>query len=84
MFQGIRADVNLLDKYNDQETPLNIKKQRDGLDEIKAASNKMDEQSKTTGDLSVKNLPTDSLDVASGEAKVQKNKQFRKEGREDQ
>jgi carboxyl-terminal processing protease len=78
MFQGIRADVNLLDKYNGQETPLNIKKYRDRLDEIKAASKKLDEMSKLTLDLSVKNLPSDSLAIASDKDKVAKNKQFLK------
>ena len=78
MFQGIRADVNLLDKYNGQETPINIKKYRDRLDEIKAASKKLDEMSKLTLDLSVKNLPSDSLALASDKDKVAKNKQFLK------
>ncbi len=78
MFQGIRADVNLLDKYNDQETPLNIKKYRDRLDEIKAAAKKLDDLSKLTTDLSVKNLPSDSLALANDTDKVTKNKQFLK------
>ena len=78
MFQGIRSDVNLLDKYNDQETPLNITKYRDRLDEIKAASKKLDDLSKLTMDLPVTNLPADSLSLASDKDKLAKNKQFLK------
>ncbi|MDQ6901396.1 MAG: carboxy terminal-processing peptidase [Bacteroidota bacterium] len=78
MFQGIRSDVDLLDKYNDQETPLNIQKYRARLDEIKAASKKLDDLSKLTTDLSVKNIPADSLALSGDKDKITKNKQFLK------
>jgi carboxyl-terminal processing protease len=77
-FQGIRDDVNLLDKYNDQETPLNIQKYRQKLDEVKAASKKLDDLSKLSVDLAVKNIPSDSSALVTDKDKVAKNKQFLK------
>ena len=55
-FKGIREDVNLLDKYNDKETPLNIQKYREKLNEIKATSKKLEDLTKLTVDLTVKNI----------------------------
>ncbi|MEO8764994.1 MAG: carboxy terminal-processing peptidase [Ginsengibacter sp.] len=77
-FKGIRDDVNLLDKYNDKETPLNILKYRERLAEIKATSKRLEVLTKLPVDLSVKNITTDSLDLAKDKDKLAKNKQFLK------
>ena len=77
-FKGIREDVDLLDKYNDKETPLNIQKYREKLAEIKATSKQLEDFTKLTVDLSVKNIATDSLELSNDKDKLAKNKQFLK------
>jgi carboxyl-terminal processing protease len=70
--------VDLLDKYNDKETPLNIQKYREKLTEIKATSKQLEDLTKLTIDLSVKNIATDSLELSNDKDKLAKNKQFLK------
>jgi carboxyl-terminal processing protease len=77
-FKGIREEVNLLDKYNDKETPLNIQKYREKLTEIKASSKQLEELTKLPVDLSVKNIATDSLELINDKDKLAKNKLFLK------
>jgi carboxyl-terminal processing protease len=76
VFKGIRDDVNLLDKYGEQQTPLNIQKYRARIDEIKATSKKLEDFSKLSVDLSVKNITADATAMASDSDKIAKNKQF--------
>ena len=77
-FKGIREDVSLLDKYNDKETPLNIQKYREKLAEIKATSKQLEDLTKLSVDLSVKNIGSDSLELSNDKDKIAKNKQFLK------
>jgi len=77
-FKGIREDVNLLDKYNDKETPLNIQKYRAKMTEIKATSKKLEDLTKLPVDLPVKNITTDSIELGTDKDKIAKNKQFLK------
>lgn len=83
VFKDIREDVNLLDKYNDEETPLNIKQYREKLDLIKSLSKKLDSLTKLKVDLPVHNIPSDSLSIGNDSDKVAKNKQFLKRIGED-
>ena len=78
VFKGIREDVDLLDKYNDKETPLNIQKYREKMTEIKATSKKLEDLTKLSVDLTVKNIAIDSLELSYDKDKVTKNKQFLK------
>ena len=78
VFKGIRDDVNLLDKYNDEETPLNINKYREKLEQIKALSKKLDSFDKLSVDLPVHAIVSDSLAIGSDSDKVERNKQFLK------
>ena len=78
VFKGIRDDVNLLDKYNDNETPLNIDKYRERLKIIKTTSKQLEDLTKLTVNLNVKNIPTDSIALVSDKDKMEKNKQFLK------
>ncbi|MEO8413616.1 MAG: carboxy terminal-processing peptidase [Ginsengibacter sp.] len=77
-FKGIREDVNLLDKYSDQEAPLNIQQYRERSEQIKAISKKLDAFTKLSVDLSVTNIATDSLSLVNDKDKLEKNKQFLK------
>jgi carboxyl-terminal processing protease len=77
-FKSIREDVNLLDQYNDKETPLNIQKYREKLTEIKATSKQLEDLTKLPVDLVVKNIVTDSLELSNDKDKATKNKQFLK------
>ena len=77
-FKGIREDVNLLDKYNDKETPLNIRKYREKLTEIKVTSKQLEDLTKLPVDLPVKNIATDSIELSTDKDKTAKNKQFLK------
>jgi carboxyl-terminal processing protease len=77
VFKGIREDVTLLDKYNDDETPLNIQKYRQRQAEIKAASKQLETLTKLPVDLTLKNI--DGFpDVSSDTSKITKSKQFLK------
>jgi len=78
VFKGIREDVDLLDKYNDAETPLNIKKYREQLEQVKSISKKLDSLDKLSVDLPVHNIVSDSLAITGDSDKVEKNKQFLK------
>ena len=77
-FKGIRDDVNTLDKYNDKETPLNIQKYREKLTEVKAISKKLEDLTKLSVDLAVKNVTTDSLALINDKDKTAKNTAFLK------
>jgi carboxyl-terminal processing protease len=78
VFKGIRDYVNVLDKYNDEETPLNITKYRERLTVIKNTSKQLDDLTKLPVKLDVKNITTDSVEIGSQKDKIEKNKQFLK------
>ncbi len=78
VFNGIRNDVNLLDKFNDEEAPLNIKQYRARNEEIKSISKKLDSISKLKVDLPVHNIASDSLALDNDSAKISRNKDFLK------
>jgi carboxyl-terminal processing protease len=75
-FNGIKLDVNLLDKLNDEETPLNIQQYRERMTEIKDASKKLEDLTDLKVDLSVHNIASDSLAILDDSDKIAKNKQF--------
>ncbi len=76
VFKGIKDDVNLLDKYGDEETPLNIQKYRNRVSEIKSTSKQLEDLTKLPVDLTVKSIPADSLSMVGDSDKINKNKQF--------
>ncbi len=77
-FKGIRNDVSKLDKYNDNETPLNITKYREKLAEIKTTSKSLEDLTKLAVELKVANTLNDSVQLAGDKDKIAKNKQFLK------
>lgn len=78
IFKGIREDVNLLDKFNDKETPLNIQQYRAQVDQVKSLSKKLEILTKLTTEFPVHNIASDSLALAKDSDKIEKNKQFLK------
>ena len=78
VFKGIRDYVNVLDKYNDEETPLNITKYRERLAVIKNTSKQLDDLTKLPVKLDVKNITKDSIEIGDQKDKIEKNKQFLK------
>ncbi|MDQ2721338.1 MAG: carboxy terminal-processing peptidase [Bacteroidota bacterium] len=77
-FKGIRESVALLDKYRNDEVPLNIVKYKEMQKEIKDASKRLENFSKSPIDLSVKSIALDSLSFGGDTAKLGKQKQFLK------
>jgi carboxyl-terminal processing protease len=75
-FKNIRETVSLLDKYRNAEVPLNIVKYREMQKDIKAASKRLEEYSKSPANLSVTSLNVDSIGIASDTDKVKKQTQF--------
>lgn len=75
-FEGIKNEVTLLDKYRNEESPLNIVQYKKMQNEIKEASKKLDDYSKLPMDLDVKTLPVDSLDMVGDTAKISHEAQF--------
>jgi carboxyl-terminal processing protease len=77
-FKGIREEVALLDKYRNEETPLNIVKYKQMQKDIEEAAKKLDNYSKLPVDLKTETLAPDSLEIAGDTAKVTKQKIFLK------
>ncbi|MEO8961438.1 MAG: carboxy terminal-processing peptidase [Ginsengibacter sp.] len=77
-FKGIQTEVNMLDKYRNEETPLNINKYKEMQKNIKEASKKLDSFSKLSVPLSTQSLYKDSLSIVGDTAKVARQKQFLK------
>ncbi len=78
VFNGIRQDVDSLDKFNYTEAPLNIEKYRAQEDEIKSLSKRLENLSKLKNQFPVQNIPADSLAIVGDSDKVVKNTQFLK------
>jgi carboxyl-terminal processing protease len=77
-FKNIRETVNLLDKFRNEEVPLNITKYREMQTEIKDASKKLEDYSKLSANLAVKSLGVDSSEIGSDTTKLNKQNQFLK------
>ncbi|HXS58142.1 MAG TPA: carboxy terminal-processing peptidase [Hanamia sp.] len=77
-FKGIRNEVTLLDKYRNDEVPLNIVKYKQMQKEIKDASKRLESFSKSAADLSVKSVAVDSLSFAGDTTRISKQGQFLK------
>ena len=77
-FKGIKNEVALLDKYRNDETPLNIVKYKQMQKDILQASKKLDSFLKAPADMHVQTLPADSLEMAGDTAKVSKQDLFLK------
>ena len=77
-FKGIRETVGLLDKHRNQEVPLNITKYKQMQTEIKEASKKLENFSKTSVDLSVATSAKDSQSMARDTAQIAKQTLFLK------
>ena len=75
-FEGIKNEVSLLDKYRNEESPLNILQYKKMQKDIKEASKKLDDYSKLPTNLDVKTLPVDSLDMAGDTTKITHEAQF--------
>jgi carboxyl-terminal processing protease len=68
----------LLDKYQNEETPLNIVKYKQMQKEIKEAAKKLDNFLKSPVDLHTQTLPQDSVEIATDTAKISKQNTFLK------
>jgi len=77
-FKGIKDEVALLDKYRNEETPLNINKYKEMQKAIKEASKKLDSFSKLPVALNTKSLYSDSLSIAGDTTKISRQVQFLK------
>ena len=77
-FKGIKEQVSILDKYRDEETPLNIVKYKQMQKNIEAAAIKLDEYSKSPVNLDPKTLIPDSLATVGDTSKITMQKQFLK------
>ncbi len=75
-FKGIREAVALLDKYRNEEVPLNIAKYKQVQKEIKDASKRLENLSKAPADLSVKSVAADVSSFGSDTTKINKQTQF--------
>jgi carboxyl-terminal processing protease len=76
-FEGIKKEVSLLDKYRQEETPLNITAYKKMQKEIIEATNKLDAFSKLQNKLNVQILPSDSLAMIGDSSKITLATQFK-------
>jgi carboxyl-terminal processing protease len=77
-FKSIRETVSLLDKYRNEEVPLNIVKYREMQKEVRDASKRLEDESKLPANLNVKSLKVDSMAIAGDTIQVKKEAQFLK------
>ena len=77
-FKNIRETITLLDKYRNEEVPLNIVKYKEMQKSIKDASKRLEEYSKLQVNLNVETLNADSLEIGKDTEKVKKQAQFLK------
>ncbi|MEO5650482.1 MAG: carboxy terminal-processing peptidase [Ginsengibacter sp.] len=75
-FKGIREIVSLLDKYRNEEVPLNIVAYKEAQAKIKEASKKLEQYSKLPSGLTVKSITKDSLQIGNDTTKVKAQNQF--------
>lgn len=77
-FEGIKSEVELLDKYRNEETPLNIIKYKEMQRKIKESSRRLDSLSKSAVTLQMATLPADSLEIGADTLKIKKQDLFLK------
>jgi carboxyl-terminal processing protease len=77
-FKEIQKQVNLLDSYQDEPTPLNIDKYKQMQQNIREAAKKLDKYSKSPTLLKVTTLAPDSLAMQGDTAKISKQETFLK------
>jgi carboxyl-terminal processing protease len=77
-FKGIRNEVQLLEKYSNNATPLNINKFKELQKNMKEAARKLDSFSRAQVSLHTQSLHSDSLAMAGDTAKISKQAQFLK------
>lgn len=77
-FEGIKKEVDLLDKYRNQESPLNIVKYKEMQKMIKESAKRLDSLSKSSVSLNMTTLPADSLALGTDTLKIQKQDMFLK------
>ncbi|MEO6894969.1 MAG: carboxy terminal-processing peptidase [Ginsengibacter sp.] len=75
-FKEIQKQVNLLDKYRDEPTPLNITKYKQMQKNIEEAAKTLDKYSKSPVRLHVTTLMPDSLAMQGDTAKIAKQELF--------
>jgi len=75
-FEGIKKETDLLDKFRDEETPLNIVAYKKMQKEIKEAADKLDAFSKMPTNLNVEALPSDTIEMAGDTSKITLENQF--------
>ena len=77
-FKNIREIVNLLDKFRNEEVPLNITKYREMQTKIKDASKRLENYSKLSANMTVKSLGVDYSEISGDTIKINKQNQFLK------
>ncbi|HUZ58319.1 MAG TPA: carboxy terminal-processing peptidase [Hanamia sp.] len=75
-FEGIKKEVDVLEKYQNEESPLNIVQYKKMQKEINDASKRLDAYSKLKVDLQAHTLEVDSLAMVGDTAKIDREKQF--------
>jgi len=75
-FEGIKNEVALLDKYRNEETPLNIGKFKEMQKNVTEAAKKLDTYTLPPKTLQTRTLPMDSIAIASDTMKVARQAQF--------
>ncbi|MEO9051065.1 MAG: carboxy terminal-processing peptidase, partial [Ginsengibacter sp.] len=75
-FTGIRETTNKLEKYNNQEAPLNIVEYKKMKNQVRNLSKELDQFSKLKDTLHVKSLKKDMIELGDDKEKIKKQDQF--------
>ncbi|MEO9144622.1 MAG: carboxy terminal-processing peptidase [Ginsengibacter sp.] len=77
-FEGIKKEVALLDKYRNEETPLNIVKYKEMQKKVREAAQRLDSVSKAPANLLTRSLTADSVEIGSDTSRITRQNQFLK------
>jgi carboxyl-terminal processing protease len=75
-FSKLKSQVQWLEKYNNKEYSLNIVKYKQEQKQLKDAFKQIEDLSKLSAPLEIKNLGADITNINSSEDKIEKNKQW--------
>ena len=78
VFSKMKADIDWLQKYNDKQYSLNIDKYKEEQKQLKAASKELDDLSKLSKEMKVKNIAADTMAINAAKERIEKNTQWLK------
>ncbi len=77
-FSKMKTNIDWLEKYSNKQYSLNIVKYKEEQKELKATDKELEDLSKLSKEMKVKNIPADTMAINAAKEKVEKNTQWLK------